>query len=332
MEKKCGYCGRNTLSLRRCSSCQDVYYCSTVCQHEDWRGQHKVRCKEIQKRKETGSRNSHEDASLLPKKENGNGTVLYPPIGASNEEFVEYFDREGMSFLTLTDMLSGSVDAYKEDPVDQNTKRKRDNTINKTCYVCGETSAVVKTCARCKMVNYCSQDCQKKDRKRHKIQCKEPKEQCPDTNTTMDGSAFFRSMPKMPDLSIQSYSEPGALAKAKSLAWRAFPDCTVLDFIREIPPELFGMRPRGTSRVAVGFISRFHRNMMRHCIFLQDKDGDEVYVAFYLERDDPRPYFRWDDVVPGRYICIEDPYIHPFMDGSVGIRVDFPSAVRVFAV
>ncbi|XP_021369242.1 uncharacterized protein LOC110460583 isoform X2 [Mizuhopecten yessoensis] len=185
-----------------------------------------------------------------------------------------------------------------------------------------------------KKVNYCSKKCQRQDWKIHKLQCKDPEEDVYETITTdgyrreetfasesarSTGSGAFnrcRHFPKLPDLSQRSYFNAGAFDKVKSLTWKVFPGCTILDFVREIPHELFGKRPRSTSRVAVGFISRYHSYVSRHCIFLQDKDGDEVYVGFYFERDEPRPYFQWSDVVPGRYLCIADPYIHQFLDGS----------------
>ncbi|XP_033760711.1 uncharacterized protein LOC117342621 [Pecten maximus] len=317
MENKCGYCNKKTLSLRRCSACQDVYYCSTVCQREDWRGQHKVKCKEIQKWNETESaKQTPDDIPFAPTNENGTGTVLYPSEpahGIPHEQFMDFMRQDKDTFHFLHDRVTGRFHTFKADTREHRNEDDKDGTRYKTCSVCGKTNASVKTCGRCKKVDYCSKECQKKDRKSHKLQCKETKEEVFDTITTDgyrreanafasakststhdDASHFFHPMPGAPDLSRRSFATPGALHKAKSLAWKAFPGCTILDFVREIPPELFGMRPRGTSRVAVGFISRFHQYMMRHCIFLQDKDGDEVYVGFYLERDDPRPYFWWE--------------------------------------
>lgn len=237
MENKCGYCNKKTLSLRRCSACQVVYYCSPACQRGDWKGQHKVKCKELQARKET--EDLSDDTPYIPEKGNTSGTLLYPSQPWHRipyEKSVELVRSKGKNRHVLHDNVSN-----RDHIID-------DTQMYKTCSVCNKRDAVVKSCSACNIIDYCSRECQKKDR-----------------------------------------------------------------------------------RVIIGFISRFHEYMARHCIFLQDKDGDEVYVAFYFERDDPSPYFRWEEVVPGRYICIENPFIHGFMDGSVGIRVDKPSAVRVFS-
>ncbi|XP_069103985.1 uncharacterized protein [Argopecten irradians] len=347
MENECGYCGKKPLSLRRCSACKEVYYCSPVCQRLDWKGQHKVKCEEIQYRRKLEYVNVSDDTPFVPKRENKGGTVLYPTksIGGNAQEvYIEQERQAGRHNLyALSDMVSGHLNFFAD------MEGGKNKTQHKTCTVCGKLGAEVKTCARCKMVDYCSKNCQKKDRKKHKLECKEAKEEdvktkpkggfgqetnasAKSTNANRDTSSRIHSKPTVRDLSVRLYAKPVAMDKAKSLAWKAFPGCNILDFIREIPPELFGMRPRSTSNGVVGFISRFHEYIFRHCIFLQDKDGDEVYVAFYFERDDPSPYFQWEDVVPGRYICIEDPYIHPFRDESVGIPVDSPSSVRVFSI
>ncbi|XP_060083307.1 uncharacterized protein LOC132562576 [Ylistrum balloti] len=348
MENKCGFCGKKPLSLRRCSGCQQVYYCSTVCQRDDWRGSHKVKCKDIQNRKQTGTAETPEDFPFIPKSESGVGNVVYPsePIhGITHDKYIELTKQDGRPGRHVaSDFLSSSILSFNDENLDSSHYRK--------CMVCGKASPTVKTCTRCKMADYCSKECQKQDWKLHRLQCKGPKQEVHDTINTdgyrreeehassssrssgmRSGSfTFDRPIPRSPDLNQRSYAAPEAFDKVKSLTWKLFPHCTILDFVREIPHELFGMRPRGTNRVAVGFISRYHQYVLRHCIFLQDKDGEEVYVGFYLQGDDPRPYFRWEDVTPGRFLCIQDPYIHRFLDQSVGIRVDDPSTVRAFSV
>jgi hypothetical protein len=57
-----------------------------------------------------------------------------------------------------------------------------------------------------------------------------------------------------------------------------------------------------------------------------------MYVAFYLDYDNPFPYFSWSSVRPGRFVVIEHPYIHYFMDGSVGLRIEDPSQVLIIDV
>ncbi|XP_021369227.1 uncharacterized protein LOC110460574 isoform X4 [Mizuhopecten yessoensis] len=353
MENKCGFCDKKTLSLRRCSACQQVYYCSTVCQREDWKLQHKAKCKEIQKRKQSEQADNPKDSGNIPNSGSATGGTLYPSEpahGIPHEVCLEYIKKNKLSLHIGSDLLSNSALFFDGNLNEHSNEEGTGRTGCKICVVCGKASDAVKTCARCKMVDYCSKKCQRQDWKSHKLLCRDPEEDVYESITTdgyrreeafasesarSTGSGSFnrpRPLPKSPDLSDRSYVKPGALDKVKSLTWKTFPGCIIVDFVREIPHEHFGMRPRGTSRVAVGFISRYHTYVLRHCVYLQDKDRDEVYVAFYLNHDEPRPYFRWSDVVPGRYLCIADPYIHQFLDGSVGIRVDDPSTVRVFAV
>ena len=56
------------------------------------------------------------------------------------------------------------------------------NAVGKACKCCGATDVPVFKCADCKVVWYCSPECQKKDLKeggenKHKIQCPRIKEQ-----------------------------------------------------------------------------------------------------------------------------------------------------------
>ena len=43
-EPSCAHCGIRNMTLRRCSSCNNVYYCGQLCQSFDWQG-HQVTCR-----------------------------------------------------------------------------------------------------------------------------------------------------------------------------------------------------------------------------------------------------------------------------------------------
>ena len=43
-EPSCAHCGTRNLTLRRCSSCNNVYYCGQLCQSFDWR-RHQLTCR-----------------------------------------------------------------------------------------------------------------------------------------------------------------------------------------------------------------------------------------------------------------------------------------------
>ena len=42
----CGFCGEGGVRLKRCSGCDDIYYCSASCQRNDWRA-HKLVCRSL---------------------------------------------------------------------------------------------------------------------------------------------------------------------------------------------------------------------------------------------------------------------------------------------
>lgn len=114
-----------------------------------------------------------------------------------------------------------------------------------------------------------------------------------------------------------------------------FPDHTLVVRIREIPLEAkFASNIHTCSQpfVFLSHIRRYHLYRGRHNVYLQDSERREIYASFYLPNDDPSPYFRWSDVVPGNFIAILSPCIHFFNDGTVGLRVDKASYVYCFDV
>ena len=58
-----------------------------------------------------------------------------------------------------------------------------------------------------------------------------------------------------------------------------------------------------------------------HCL-LQDRKGVEVRIFFYLDNNKSEPYFQWCQLDRGNFLCLEHAYIHTFLDGTTGIRVD----------
>ena len=65
--------------------------------------------------------------------------------------------------------------------------------------------------------------------------------------------------------------------------------------------------------------------------WFQDKHDAITRVEFYLDQvgDNPFPFFSYQDVRPGSFICLQDACIHYFGDGTVGIRIDDPSEVFI---
>lgn len=64
---------------------------------------------------------------------------------------------------------------------------------------------------------------------------------------------------------------------------------------------------------------------------MQDAENKDSKVEFYLDHisDNPFPYFTYAKVKPGNYICIKDPLMHAYVDGTVGIKVEDPQLVKI---
>ena len=52
------------------------------------------------------------------------------------------------------------------------------------------------------------------------------------------------------------------------------------------------------------------------------------FVLFY-NRGDPMPYFRYDQLRDGNFLCFEHAYMHFFLDGTMGFRIDDAKDVHI---
>ena len=61
---------------------------------------------------------------------------------------------------------------------------------------------------------------------------------------------------------------------------------------------------------------------------MQDSQGETSFVLFYNEGQ-PTPYFHYNQLRDGNYLCYEHAHMHFFMDGTVGFRIDNPKDVHI---
>ncbi|XP_061178384.1 uncharacterized protein LOC133187027 [Saccostrea echinata] len=300
MKNKCNNCGIQREGMQKCKKCLLVYYCSRKCQKKDWKTNHKTKCGKLKNIRD--------------------------------------------SFLSKQPSSDSAESASCE-----------------SCVFC-LTVGQGKKCERCLAVSYCSKSCQRQHWPDHKTVCEKNndivdviktdgyKEQLKKSKsdrfrsqanqsrnrfTAFDNgdhmmfgpSAMFRT--DSADLSLRKSTTKDLRRQAKLYVERKFPQQYIIEDIEEIPHEF--PLSFGNARVSfVGFISRYHHYRGRHCVYIQDENNAEIYVGFYLDNDNPYPYFTWGDVRPGKFICLHDPRIHFFLDGSVGIRVNESNEVFIF--
>lgn len=64
--------------------------------------------------------------------------------------------------------------------------------------------------------------------------------------------------------------------------------------------------------------------------WVKDRAGELVPIAFYPDNNEEPATFKWSDLKKGHTICILYAEQHPFMDGTMGIRVETLNNVKVF--
>lgn len=197
--------------------------------------------------------------------------------------------------------------------------KNRSKTRGK-CAECGKTISVTFTCRRCQKVNYCSRMCLRKNWNEHRLYCTSIEEECYEIITT---EGFRRE-----EAYASRVNRRAGFRRAESLSLKAFVMSSLVLYIRDIPRTMGFSDRHFSSGLFVGFISRMHERISKG-IYLQDEVGDEVQVMFALKKDVRQANFRWNDVVPGRFLCIKGPYIEHF---SKLMLVNAFSAVRVFDV
>nr|KAG5690967.1 hypothetical protein BaRGS_027286 [Batillaria attramentaria] len=112
-----------------------------------------------------------------------------------------------------------------------------------------------------------------------------------------------------------------------SRAKRLYPQKRVVERFADLGNDMY-YQPDSRSVVSISRMTGVYPHFFRHGRCLEDAEGNSSFVLFY-NREDPEPYFRYDQLRDGNYFCFEHAHLHFFADGTVGFRVDDPMHVHI---
>ena len=156
---KCARCYQTSPTLKACSNCLSVKYCSKECQRKHW-SEHKMVCKQ-----QSEVLNKFSACSYCFKK---SGSLKKCTLCHA----AQYCDKECQTKHWKIHKLQ-----CKSEPVDLSTSpSKSANTEleheSQKCSFCSKQAKELKKCTRCNNTQYCDRNCQQKHWASHKNTCK----------------------------------------------------------------------------------------------------------------------------------------------------------------
>ncbi|XP_041358662.1 uncharacterized protein LOC121375303 [Gigantopelta aegis] len=323
-EQKCSSCKTffKQGSGKPCPFCEETMYCSAECRSKDVKIHHDV-CKT-------------KDDMMFVKH-----SLTMSRSGVLQVNYV--------SPITISDLTDDGASGAAAGSSSTNGKES-DSTKIEECRICKSRDARLKSCAKCSKVFYCSKECQRKDWPSHKKEClnidgkigteefkEQKKEEQHKKQAEKDDSRLQHLVDMVERMDQRSEHEmhfvPSqpcmSIADARVLARNHYPLLQIIENLRAISQESLFSTPRNNSTILLARISRYHPYKRRHAVHIEDSLGQETFVMFYFDDDDPEPYFYWNLVTPGNYLCFRGPFFHHFVDGTTGIRIDDPSEVFI---
>ncbi|XP_070173638.1 uncharacterized protein [Littorina saxatilis] len=200
------------------------------------------------------------------------------------------------------------------------------------CKKCKTASASLKICGRCARASYCSKDCQREDWPQHKQHCKKVEKS--QTESDWEAGKMFLDFARAMD---PNQALPIRRSRKAALTWdeayhetlSLHPDKRIITKLKDVTCEEDLDPVLMTSTVFLARLARPHPYVFRNAWYLEDCKGEEVRVLFYLDNNKAEPYFKWGQLDRGNFLCLEHAYIHTFLDGTTGIRVDDACDVSV---
>ena len=164
----CAACGGTSDTLKKCSGCKSISYCSKSCQQSDW-SKHKTSCQSPSPQSDKPGTSS-QDAEM--RKE----AVVEPKCsacGKTSKSLKHCAQCKKVSYCSKSCQKSDWPTHKKicQDSGEKCEAVRHAAVERNTCVYCGSTSDTLKRCIRCQKVSYCDRKCQQADWSKHKVVC-----------------------------------------------------------------------------------------------------------------------------------------------------------------
>jgi len=162
-EDVCAACGKTSHTLKQCSQCKTISYCSKSCQQSDW-SKHKTSCHIPMKEgkpEDCSSSDTTRDVCAACSKTSDSLRQCSRCKGASYcSKSCQQSDWSKHKTSCQIPMKEGKPEDYSQS-----------DGAKDGCARCGGTSDTLRQCSRCKGTSYCSKSCQLTDWSKHKTSC-----------------------------------------------------------------------------------------------------------------------------------------------------------------
>ncbi|XP_062588474.1 uncharacterized protein LOC134250137 [Saccostrea cucullata] len=182
IESTCTSCKKPSEQLKRCTGCLQVSYCSRECQVQDWTQKHKDECAKINVQDKEGDylqeveKGDQKDAVFSKEKttaeDNGHKSLNVCTV-CGKKGTMKVCQRCKVQKYCSPECQKTDWKKHKLNCTDKSTYRNEKGFGDPLpiCANCKNQSALLR-CSGCRIVYYCSNDCQTSDWDKHKTSCK----------------------------------------------------------------------------------------------------------------------------------------------------------------
>jgi len=169
----CAACGKRSTTLKHCSRCKNVSYCSKSCQQAHW-FIHKNTCQLPAKEEKSEDPTPVDDARDKPR-------PVCAACGKTPDTLNQCLQCKSVSYCSkscqqehwLKHKPNCQTLLAKPEISNHDAEIRKQPEVKPKCSYCGSASENLKHCTRCKRVSYCSRSCQKSDWPTHKNICQD---------------------------------------------------------------------------------------------------------------------------------------------------------------